>query len=115
MTKKEKDIKNKISEIFESHIYDNINTKMEVNWLTETSDSPLIVNEETKSIDIYLQHPIYKNIRKKEHTLLQSLLFLVWESYIRSDGSSQKLVELFLQELNTWNFKEVRPLVHCLQ
>ena len=108
LEKKEKELKNKISELFKNHVYNNMNEKMEVNWLMETSDSPLIVNKKKNVINIYLEHPIYKDIRKKQHSLLQSILFLIWESYFRSDGSSEKLIELFLEELNAWNFKEVR-------
>jgi hypothetical protein len=89
----------------ENRLFKTLGRKVFVRWSSAESEEPISFDKKSGIIRIYTKHSIFRKLRRKEVSLVQSVLVLLLESYEMSDGDAEDLVSYFLRSLDDWDFR----------
>lgn len=89
----------------EDRLFKTLGRKVSVRWSSEASEKPISFDRKSGIIRIFTKHSIFRKLRRKEVSLVQSVLVLLLESYELSDGNAEDLVSYFLRSLDDWDFR----------
>lgn len=89
--KKRKSIGKQLQEVF--------GKPFELKWINTPSEVPLKIDVEKGLLFLYPSHSVFKNVSRRDRSVLENLLILLFISNAKSEGNSQKMLDLFLYDL----------------
>ena len=73
---------------------------IELNWIDGRCDVPVKIDVKNGIANIYRSHFIFKNIPKRDRSILENIFVLLFISYEISKGDSEKMINYFLSNFD---------------
>ena len=90
--KKKKSVEKQLHEVF--------GKPFELKWIDTPSEVPLAIDVEKGLLSLYPSHRVFKSVSRRDKSLFENLLILLFISYAKSEGNSRKMLSLFLDDLS---------------
>jgi hypothetical protein len=86
--------------IVEKRLQQVFGKPIELNWVDQPSEVPLKIDIKNGLLNLYPSHSLFRNVPKRDRSILENLLILLFISYEKSEGNSEKMLSYLLSNLD---------------